>query len=77
MEVLFLIIPISLILVGVILAALFWAIRSQQFDDLDRAAMDPILDDDRAVAPPAQTNDTETLSDGEDDHRSGRDKAVE
>jgi cbb3-type cytochrome oxidase maturation protein len=57
MEVLFLIIPISLILVGLILAALFWAVRSHQFDDLDRAGMGPIIDDDRTVTPQKPLSD--------------------
>jgi cbb3-type cytochrome oxidase maturation protein len=46
MEVLFLIIPISLVLIAIIAAALLWAIRSRQYDDLDRAAIEPLMDDD-------------------------------
>jgi cbb3-type cytochrome oxidase maturation protein len=45
-------IPLALVLGGAALAALFWSLRSSQYDDLDGAAerifLDP--DDDRADA---------------------------
>jgi cbb3-type cytochrome oxidase maturation protein len=44
-ESLLVLIPISLIIVGLIVAVLLWAVQSGQFDDLDRPA-DRILDDD-------------------------------
>lgn len=46
MEVLYLLIPIAIGLVVVIGAAVVWAISSGQYDDLDRAAEDILLDDD-------------------------------
>ncbi|MGR9092603.1 MAG: cbb3-type cytochrome oxidase assembly protein CcoS [Gammaproteobacteria bacterium] len=45
MEVLYLLIPIALGLVVLIGAAVVWAISSGQYDDLDRAAEDVLLDD--------------------------------
>ncbi|HAU68667.1 MAG TPA: cbb3-type cytochrome oxidase assembly protein CcoS [Gammaproteobacteria bacterium] len=45
MEIIFLLIPLSLLLVGVAIWAFFWATRSGQFDDLDSPALS-ILDDD-------------------------------
>jgi cbb3-type cytochrome oxidase maturation protein len=44
MEAIYLLIPISLILLLVALAGFYWAVHSGQFDDLDSPAMD-ILDD--------------------------------
>jgi cbb3-type cytochrome oxidase maturation protein len=49
MTILLLLIPISLALLGVAVWAFVWAVRRGQFDDLDSAALD-ILVDDRAPA---------------------------
>jgi cbb3-type cytochrome oxidase maturation protein len=38
-------IPISLVLVGIAVWAFFWATDSGQFDDLDSPAMQAVLDD--------------------------------
>ncbi|GJM08045.1 MAG: hypothetical protein DHS20C11_03210 [Lysobacteraceae bacterium] len=45
MQSIYLLIPLSVILVVVAVAAFFWAVRSGQFDDLDSPALD-ILDKD-------------------------------
>ena len=45
MESLLVLLPISLIVIGLIIAVLLWAVHSGQFDDLDRPAH-RILDDD-------------------------------
>ncbi len=47
MEVIYLLIPISLLLVAVMIYFLFWAIRSGQFDDLEGEAYQILMDDDR------------------------------
>ena len=46
MEILYLLIPLSVVLVAVIVVAFFWAIRSGQFDDLEGPAHRILLDDD-------------------------------
>lgn len=46
MEVIYLLIPVALLLVGVIIAVFFWAIRSGQFDDMEGPAHRIIMDDD-------------------------------
>jgi cbb3-type cytochrome oxidase maturation protein len=46
MEILYLLIPLSLLLVGAIVWLLFWAVRAGQFDDLERPAHDILMDDD-------------------------------
>lgn len=46
MSVLLYLIPISLLLGGIGLAAFFWAIKAKQFDDPDGNAARILLDDD-------------------------------
>jgi len=48
MNILFVLIPISLVLLLVIIGAFVWAVRKGQFEDLDAAAIDILSDD----APP-------------------------
>jgi len=48
MEIIFLLIPLSLVLVGGIVWAFFWAVRSGQFDDLEGPAHRILMDDDDA-----------------------------
>ncbi|MFJ4289658.1 cbb3-type cytochrome oxidase assembly protein CcoS [Cupriavidus sp. NPDC089707] len=47
METLFLLVPMSLVLVVVIAAALWWALHAGQYDDLDRPAESILLDNDK------------------------------
>ncbi len=46
MEIIYLLIPISLLLVAVIIYLLFWAIRSGQFDDMEGSGFQILTDDD-------------------------------
>jgi cbb3-type cytochrome oxidase maturation protein len=50
MTILLMLVPISLVLLGVAIAAFVWAVRRGQFDDLDTPALD-ILEDDQAPRP--------------------------
>jgi cbb3-type cytochrome oxidase maturation protein len=50
MESLFLLIPLSLVLVGLLAWILHWSIKSGQFDDLDGPGQSILMDDD-APAP--------------------------
>ena len=52
MEILFFLLPISLILVGLIVWALLWAIRSGQFEDLEGPAQRLLMDDDEVSPEP-------------------------
>ncbi len=47
MEVLYLLVPIALVLVALIAALLFWAVRSGQFEDLEGPAHRILEDDDQ------------------------------
>ncbi|KAF1694826.1 cbb3-type cytochrome oxidase assembly protein CcoS [Pseudoxanthomonas jiangsuensis] len=59
MSILLMLIPISLVLLGLAVAAFVWAVKRGQFDDLDTPALDILEDNDRpaprhpAVASPA------------------------
>ena len=44
MKIIYVLIPLSLMLLGLAVWAFFWAVRNDQFEDLDTPAMD-ILDD--------------------------------
>ena len=58
MEIIYLLIPLSLVLVGGIVWAFFWAVRSGQFDDLEGPAHRILMDDDRPVIkPPDEESD--------------------
>ena len=56
MRILLVLIPISLVLLGIAIGAFWWAVRRGQFEDLDSAAID-ILRDDDTDAPPAPRSD--------------------
>lgn len=53
METLYLLIPISVVLVFLIGIAFWWSLRSGQFDDLEGPAYRILMDDDRSSAPTA------------------------
>ena len=53
MEIVYLLIPLSLVLVGGIVWAFFWAVRSGQFDDLEGPAHRILMDDDGPGRQPA------------------------
>jgi cbb3-type cytochrome oxidase maturation protein len=52
MEILYLLIPLSLILFGLIVWVFFWAVGSGQFDDLEGPAHRILLDKDEPTESP-------------------------
>ncbi len=46
MNIILALIPVSLVLLGVAVAAFFWAVDDAQYDDLDTPALAPLVDDD-------------------------------
>lgn len=48
MKIIYLLIPLSLLLLSLGVWAFFWAVRNDQFDDLETPALD-VLDDDEDV----------------------------
>ena len=45
MNILLLLVPISIVLLGIAIGAFVWAVRKGQFDDLDTPAIDILRDD--------------------------------
>ena len=58
MSMLYVLIPLAIILLGVAVWALVWAIKSGQFDDLESQGWSVVLDDDRKP-PQGQTDQDE------------------
>jgi len=54
MESLYLLIPVSVVLVFLIGAVFWWTLRSGQMEDLEGPAYRLLMDDDRSVEPPDQ-----------------------
>ncbi|PCI70906.1 MAG: cbb3-type cytochrome oxidase assembly protein CcoS [Piscirickettsiaceae bacterium] len=55
MDSLYLLIPLSIVLVGLVIVLFLWSVRSGQFDDLEGPAHD-ILDDNIDKQPPDKTS---------------------
>ena len=55
MSMIYVLIPLAIVLLALAVWALFWAIRSGQFDDLDSQAWSVVLDDDSK--PPGDPED--------------------
>lgn len=51
MSIIYVLIPLALLLVGLAVWALMWAIRSGQFDDLESQGWNVVLDDDEKPPP--------------------------
>ena len=49
MEIIYLLIPISLLLLALIVWILFWAVRNGQFDDMEGPAHRILMDEDQIV----------------------------
>jgi len=54
MNILLLLIPMALVIIAVAIWFFFWAIKSQQFDDLDRQGANILFDDDQPQQQPQQ-----------------------
>lgn len=50
MNILYLLIPLGLLLVGIAVLVFFWAVGSGQYDDLESPAISVIMDDDSKPA---------------------------
>ncbi|MCD8521375.1 MAG: cbb3-type cytochrome oxidase assembly protein CcoS [Saccharospirillaceae bacterium] len=48
MDLLYALVPLSLLLLGIAIAVFFWAVRNGQFDDMDSPAHRILFDDDPA-----------------------------
>lgn len=51
-DILFLLIPLALLILGIAVAGFMWAVKSGQFEDLDGPAHRILMDDDDPRIPP-------------------------
>ena len=58
MEILHLMVPIAIILVIIAIVLFFWAVRTGQFDDLERQGYNILLDEDAEGKPSAKRSST-------------------
>jgi cbb3-type cytochrome oxidase maturation protein len=56
MESLYILIPLSLLLVGLLAWILGWSVKSGQFDDLDGPGQSILMDDDVPASPKVSEN---------------------
>lgn len=63
MEILYLLIPLSVVLVFLIGIGFWWSLRNGQFDDLEGPGYRVLMDDDRPVSPPDGENSKVKVSD--------------
>lgn len=63
MAILLMLIPISLLLMGLAVVAFVWAVKRGQFDDMDTPALDILEDNDRPAPAPEPPAGTGTDSD--------------
>jgi len=63
MSIIYLMIPLGIILVGLAVWALVWAVRSGQFDDLESQGWSVVLDDD-SKPPPDTSEESATDEEG-------------
>jgi cbb3-type cytochrome oxidase maturation protein len=64
MEILYLLIPLSLVLVGIIVWIFLWAVRSGQFDDMEGPAHQILMDNDDPVIVKQEEDSGENTEDG-------------
>jgi cbb3-type cytochrome oxidase maturation protein len=64
MDILYLLIPISVVLVSLIALVLLWAVKHGQFEDMEGPAYRILLDDDSPVIPTSkpETSSPESVS---------------
>ena len=46
MSIIYVLIPLAIIIVGIAIGVFFWAVKSNQFEDLDRQGYSILFDDD-------------------------------
>ena len=56
MDIIYLLLPVALIIVIIIIAVFFWAVKSDQFDDLEGPAHRILMDDDMKPKTPSTNN---------------------
>lgn len=58
MEIIFMLIPIAIIFVAIAVGIFFWAVKSDQFEDLEREGSNILFDDEGNNEAPVNKNNT-------------------
>jgi cbb3-type cytochrome oxidase maturation protein len=56
-SIIYVLIPLAIIIVGIAIGVFFWAVKSNQFEDLDRQGYSILFDDDIKSESSEKTND--------------------
>ncbi|MFW8589658.1 cbb3-type cytochrome oxidase assembly protein CcoS [Glaciecola sp. 2405UD65-10] len=67
MSIIYVLIPLAIIIVAIAIAVFFWAVKSNQFDDLERQGYSILFDDDLKESP---TPETDKLEENSSTHKS-------
>ncbi|MEC4724020.1 cbb3-type cytochrome oxidase assembly protein CcoS [Shewanella sp. D64] len=63
MSIIYVLIPIAMLFVAIAIGIFFWAVKSEQFDDLDRQSVSILFDEDESKPKaPNSTADSESKS---------------
>ena len=60
MSIIYVLIPIAMIFVAIAVLVFFWAVKSNQYDDLDREAVNILFDEDLADSKTTQKKSNDT-----------------
>ncbi|WP_299792011.1 cbb3-type cytochrome oxidase assembly protein CcoS [uncultured Shewanella sp.] len=58
MSIIYVLIPIAMLFVLIAIGIFFWAVKSEQFDDLDRQSVSILFDEDEQPAPKSNNNES-------------------
>lgn len=72
MEILYLLIPISVVLVFLIGIAFWWSLKAGQFDDLEGPGYRILMDDDRPPAAPSDDGQLARLASADQDQEADK-----
>jgi cbb3-type cytochrome oxidase maturation protein len=61
MSIIYVLIPLAIIIVGIAIGVFFWAVKSNQFEDLDRQGYSILFDDD-VKSPASKTPSIDTVA---------------
>lgn len=63
MSIIFVLIPLAVIIVAIAIGVFFWAVKSNQFDDLERQGYSILFDDDIKPIDSKETNSATSVND--------------
>ncbi|MBT3797694.1 MAG: cbb3-type cytochrome oxidase assembly protein CcoS [Porticoccaceae bacterium] len=69
MEIVFILIPVSLVIVVIALWAFVWSVRNDQYDDLEKEAYRILIDEEIEIPHPPTNQDTDVKNTMQDQDR--------